>query len=99
MNLNHLIIPITIAIILILILVLIACGYVKAPPDQAYIISGLKHDAKILIGRSGIRIPFFERMDRLYLGQMTLSMSMSMRLPRYGSPHLRKGSVWQQKTS
>ena len=111
MNLNHLIIPITIAVILILILVLITCGYVKAPPDQAYIISGLKHDAKILIGRSGIRIPFFERMDRLYLGQMTvdikteqsvptiLSMSMSTRLPRYGSPHLRKGSVWQQKTS
>lgn len=65
MNLNHLIIPITIAVILILILVLIVCGYVKAPPDQAYIISGLKHDAKILIGRSGIRIPFFERMDRL----------------------------------
>ena len=27
---------------------------------------------------------------------MTLSMSMSMRLPRYESPHLRKGSVWQQ---
>lgn len=53
MNLNHLIIPITIAVILILILVLIVCGYVKAPPDQAYIISGLKHDAKILIGRSG----------------------------------------------
>ena len=45
MNLNHLIIPITIAVILILILVLIVCGYVKAPPDQAYIISGL-HDAK-----------------------------------------------------
>ena len=44
MNLNHLIIPITIAVILILILVLIVCGYVKAPPDQAYIISGLKHD-------------------------------------------------------
>ncbi len=35
MNLNHLIIPITIAVILILILVLIVCGYVKAPPDQA----------------------------------------------------------------
>lgn len=112
MNLNHLIIPITIAVILILILVLIACGYVKAPPDQAYIISGLKHDAKILIGRSGIRIPFFERMDRLYLGQMTVDiktnslfrrmislMSTWMPLPRYGSLRPRKGSVWQQKTS
>lgn len=81
MNLNHLIIPITIAIILILILVLIACGYVKAPPDQAYIISGLKHDAKILIGRSGIRIPFFERMDRLYLGQMTVDIKTEQSVP------------------
>lgn len=81
MNLNHLIIPITIAIILILILVLIACGYVKAPPDQAYIISGLKHDAKILIGRSGIRIPFFERMDHLYLGQMTVDIKTEQSVP------------------
>ena len=81
MNLNHLIIPITIAVILILILVLITCGYVKAPPDQAYIISGLKHDAKILIGRSGIRIPFFERMDRLYLGQMTVDIKTEQSVP------------------
>ena len=81
MNLNHLIIPITIAVILILILVLIVCGYVKAPPDQAYIISGLKHDAKILIGRSGIRIPFFERMDRLYLGQMTVDIKTEQSVP------------------
>ena len=81
MNLNHLIIPITIAVILILILILIACGYVKAPPDQAYIISGLKHDAKILIGRSGIRIPFFERMDRLYLGQMTVDIKTEQSVP------------------
>ena len=79
MNLNHLIIPITIAVILIL--VLIVCGYVKAPPDQAYIISGLKHDAKILIGRSGIRIPFFERMDRLYLGQMTVDIKTEQSVP------------------
>ena len=53
----------------------------KAPPDQAYIISGLKHDAKILIGRSGIRIPFFERMDRLYLGQMTVDIKTEQSVP------------------
>ena len=29
------------AIIAILVILLLACGYVKAPPDQAYIISGL----------------------------------------------------------
>ena len=62
MNLNHLIIPITIAVILILILVS-RMWYVKAPPDRAYI-SGLS-----MTRRSSsdvrIRIPFFERMDRL----------------------------------
>ena len=81
MDLNHLIIPITVVVIFILLLVLLACGYVKAPPDHAYIISGLKHDAKILIGRSGIRIPFFERMDRLYLGQMTVDIKTEQSVP------------------
>ena len=40
------------------VLAIILRGYVKAPPDQAYIISGLKKESKVLIGRSGIRVPF-----------------------------------------
>lgn len=35
----------------LVLLIVIAAGYVKAPPDQAYIISGLKKEARILIGR------------------------------------------------
>ena len=31
-----------VVIVVILVLVLLMVGYVKAPPDQAYIISGLK---------------------------------------------------------
>ena len=42
----------------LVLLIVIAAGYVKAPPDQAYIISGLKKEARILIGRAGIRVPF-----------------------------------------
>ena len=61
---------IPVIVIAVLVIVLLLVGYVKAPPDQAYIISGLKKEGKILIGRAGIRIPFFERLDRLYLGQM-----------------------------
>ena len=32
----------------LVLLIVIAAGYVKAPPDQAYIISGLKKEARIL---------------------------------------------------
>lgn len=56
---------IIIGVVIILFVVLLLSGYVKAPPDVAYIISGLKKEPKILIGRAGIKIPFFERKDTL----------------------------------
>ena len=65
----------------LVLLIVIAAGYVKAPPDQAYIISGLKKEARILIGRAGIRVPFFERLDRLYLGQMTVDIKTEQSVP------------------
>ena len=63
------------------ILGILMSGYVKAPPDQAYIVSGIKKKAKILIGQSGIKIPFFERMDRLYLGQMSVDIKTEQSVP------------------
>ena len=51
------------AIILVLFL---ALGYIKAPPDTAIIISGLAKKKRILIGRAGFRVPFFERIDRFF---------------------------------
>ena len=71
--------PIVIAVAVLLVLLLM--GYVKAPPDQAYIISGLKKDGKILIGRAGIKIPFFERLDKLDLGQMTVDIKTEQSVP------------------
>ena len=68
-------------IIAVIVIVLLLVGYVKAPPDQAYIISGLKKEGKILIGRAGIRIPFFERLDKLYLGQMTVDIKTEQSVP------------------
>ena len=70
-----------IAIPVLVILIIIMLGYVKAPPDQAYIISGLKKESKVLIGRAGIRVPFLERMDRLYLGQMTVDIKTEQSVP------------------
>ena len=67
--------------IVVIVLVIIMLGYVKAPPDQAYIISGLKKESKVLIGRAGIRVPFLERLDRLYLGQMTVDIKTEQSVP------------------
>lgn len=69
-----------ILVVAVLLLIMLT-GYVKAPPDQAYIISGLKKESKVLIGRAGIRVPFFERMDRLYLGQMTVDIKTEQSVP------------------
>ncbi len=40
----------------IFLIIILAMGYIKAPPDTAYIISGLRR--KIIIGKASIRIPF-----------------------------------------
>ena len=75
-------IPVIIGVIAVIaLLVILASGYVKAPPDQAYIISGLKKESKILIGRAGIKIPFLERLDKLYLGQMTVDIKTEQSVP------------------
>ncbi len=43
-------------VVLLLGIVLLVCGYLKAPPDTAYIISGFRK-RRILIGKAGWRIP------------------------------------------
>ena len=68
------------AIILVVVMVIVA-GYVKAPPDRAYIISGIRKNPRILIGRAGVKIPFFERVDKLYLGQMTVDIKTEQSVP------------------
>lgn len=50
-----------------LIVLLFMVGYIKAPPDMVYLISGLKKEPRVLIGKATIRIPFLERVDKLTL--------------------------------
>ena len=64
-----------------LLLVFIFISYVKAPPSFAYIISGLSKEPRVLIGSGGFRIPFFERMDRVYLGQITVDIKTEESVP------------------
>lgn len=68
-------------VIVALLLLIIAKGYVKAPPDTAFIISGFKKEPRILIGRAGIRIPFLERIDKLSLKQVTVDIKTDGYIP------------------
>lgn len=73
-----------IAIVLIaLILFIILTGYVKAPPDVAYIISGIRKTPKVLIGRAGIKIPFLERKDFLIVKQISIDVKTNGYIPTY----------------
>lgn len=65
----------------IVILVFFLLGYVKAPPDVAYIISGLRRHPKVLIGRAGIKIPFFERVDKLIVRQISIDIKSEGYIP------------------
>lgn len=60
---------------------IIVSGYVKSPPDKAYIISGIKKTPKILIGRAGIKLPFFERKDTLVLKQISIDIKTNGYVP------------------
>ncbi|MGI6664981.1 MAG: flotillin family protein [Christensenellaceae bacterium] len=62
-----------------ILLLLLLFGYVKAPPDQAYIISGLRR--KFVIGRASIRIPFLERLDKLSLKMISVDVKTSSPVP------------------
>ncbi|MBQ7871572.1 MAG: flotillin family protein, partial [Oscillospiraceae bacterium] len=64
----------------ILVLILFLAGYLKAPPDTAYIISGLGK-RRILIGKAGWRIPFFERVDKISLRVMQVDVKTSEAVP------------------
>ena len=66
---------------IILLLLLLTQGYVKAPPDHAYIISGIRKEPRVLIGRAGLKIPFFEQLDKLYLGQITVDIKTDEYIP------------------
>ena len=68
-------------VVIVLIVIFLAVGYVKAPPDMAFIISGIKKKSKIVIGKAAIRIPFFERLDKLNLRLIPIDVKTSNAVP------------------
>ena len=67
-------------VVLALLIVLILIGYVKAPPDTAYMISGFRKP-RILIGKAGVRIPFLERLDKLSLKMFSVDVKTTDYVP------------------
>ena len=74
------IIAIVVAVVALLVLY-VASAYVKAPPNKAYIISGVRSKKKVLIGKAGFRWPFFQRLDKLSLDVMQVDVKTSEAVP------------------
>lgn len=75
-------IPAIVALIVAIGLVwILLTGYVKASPDTAVIISGLRKRPKVLIGKAGIKIPFLERKDELNLQLIPIDVKTSNAVP------------------
>ena len=94
MNLVQFIVP---AVVVVVILVLLAMGYVKAPPDTAFLISGLRK--KTVIGKAAIRIPFFERIDKVSLKLIPIDVKTSSAVPTADYINIRVDAVVNVKVS
>ncbi len=68
-------------IIAAVIIFMFAAGYRKAPPDKAFIISGLRRKAKVVIGKAAVKLPFFERCDTLELALMSVDVKTAQPVP------------------
>lgn len=79
--LSMLLIGIGILVLIAILFTAINAVYVKAPPSTAYIISGLRSKPRILVGSGGIKLPFFERMDTLFLGQVSVNITTEQSVP------------------
>lgn len=69
--------------VIVLLVVLLLSMYVKAPPSEAYILSGLKKTSRFLIGTGGFKVPIIERLDKLFLGEVSVDVKTSMPVPTH----------------
>ena len=72
---------IPVGIVLAIVIIMFAAGYRKAPPDKAFIISGLRRKAKVVIGKASVKLPFFERCDVLELALMSVDVKTAQAVP------------------
>ena len=75
------VVPTIVIVILAVLIIIFLTGYVKASPDTAIIISGLRKKPKVLIGKAGVKIPFLERKDELNLQLIPIDVKTSNAVP------------------
>ena len=68
------------SLLLVLIIAFFVTGYIKARPDEAVMITGWGR-RKILIGKAGFRVPFFQRKDVLHLQAFQVDVKTEESIP------------------
>ncbi len=91
-------IGVVVGIAVVLLILFIASGYVKAAPDTAIIISGLGK-RKILIGKAGFKIPFFQRIDKLSLRVFQVDIKTDESIPTSNFINIKVDGVANLKIS
>lgn len=72
---------IIIGVVVILFVVFILASYIKAPTDRALIVSCLRKNPKFVIGKSALRIPFLQRVDKLELKMISVDVKTKESVP------------------
>ncbi len=78
---SMIVLAIPVIILFVIIFAAITMMYVKASPNRAIILSGLRREPRFLIGQGGIKIPALERADYLYLGQISVDIKTGQSVP------------------
>lgn len=73
-------IGIIVAVLIIVLVLFFGISYVKAPPDTAFIITGLRKQ-RTLIGKAGFRIPGLERVDKIPLNLIQVDIKTASAVP------------------
>lgn len=68
-------------IAVIVVIAIIVSGYVKAPTDVAFIITGFRKRPRYIIGQSAVMIPFLEKRDLLTLKLVQVDIKTESAVP------------------
>ena len=68
---------------IVLLTVILLSMYVKAPPTEAYILTGLGKKPRVLVGRGGFKIPVIERLDKLLLSEFSVDVKTAKPVPTH----------------
>lgn len=70
-----------VGVLVLLFIILFFAAYIKAAPDEAVIVSGMQKQPRVIIGRAGFCIPFFERADHLSLQLIPIDVKTRNAVP------------------